>query len=58
MEFNVRTAEKKPLLKDTNYKKRLAWAKKQEHWTLDWWKSALCSDESKFEILVSTSMSL
>ena len=41
-------AEKKPLLKDTN-KKRLAWAKKHEQWTADWWKSVLWSDESKFE---------
>jgi transposase len=34
-------AAKKPLLKDTNKKKRLAWAKKHEQWTLDRWKSAL-----------------
>jgi hypothetical protein len=27
-------AVKKPLLKDTNSKKRLAWAKKHEQWTL------------------------
>ena len=39
---------KKPLLKDTN-KKRLAWVKKHEQCTLDWWESALWSDESKFE---------
>lgn len=31
-----RIAAKKPLLKDTNKKKRLAWAKKHEQWTLDW----------------------
>ena len=30
---------KKPLLKDTNNNKRLAWAKKHEQWTLDRWKS-------------------
>jgi hypothetical protein len=30
-----RIAAKKPLLKDTNNNKRLAWAKKQEQWTLD-----------------------
>jgi hypothetical protein len=45
-------AAKKPLLKDTN-KKRQAWAKKHEQWTLDWWKSVLWSDESKFEIFSS-----
>ena len=43
-----RIAAKKPLLKDTNNKKRLAWAKKDEQWTLDQWKSVLWSDESKF----------
>jgi hypothetical protein len=32
---------KKPLLKDTNKKKRLAWSKKHEQWTLDWWKYVL-----------------
>ena len=50
-----RIVAKKPLLKDTN-RKRLAWAKKHEQWTLDPWKSVLCSDESKF--LVPTTVSL
>ena len=47
-----RIAAKKPQLKDTN-KKRLAWAKKHEQWTLDQWKSVLWSDEPKFEIFGS-----
>jgi hypothetical protein len=34
-------AAKKPLLKDTNNKKRFAWDKKHKQWTLDWWKSVL-----------------
>ena len=46
-------AAKKPLLKDTNQKKRLSWAKKLEQWTLDRWKSALWYDELKFEIFGS-----
>uniref|UniRef100_A0A4W5R3Q5 Potassium voltage-gated channel, subfamily H (eag-related), member 1b n=1 Tax=Hucho hucho TaxID=62062 RepID=A0A4W5R3Q5_9TELE len=50
-----RIAAKKPLLKDTNKKKRLAWAKKHGQWTLDRWKSVLWSDESKFEVFVDTS---
>jgi hypothetical protein len=50
-----RFPEKKPLLKDTNKKKRLAWAKKHEQWTLDWWKSVLWSDESKFWVPTSVS---
>ena len=33
--FHGLIAAKKPLLKDTNKKKRLAWAKKNEQWTLD-----------------------
>ena len=49
--FHGRIAVKKPLLKDTNNKKRLAWAKKHEQWTLDRWKSVLWSDGSKLEIL-------
>ena len=36
-------AAKKPLLKDTNNMKRLAWAKKHEQWTLDRWKYVLWS---------------
>ena len=46
-------AAKKPLLKDTNKKKRLVWAKKHEQWTLDQWKSVLWSDVSKFAIFGS-----
>ena len=39
--LHVRIAATKPLLKDTNNKKRLAWAKKHEQWTLDQWKPVL-----------------
>ena len=46
-------AAKKPLLKDTNKKKRLGWAKKHEQWTLDRWKSVLWSDQSKYEMFGS-----
>ena len=34
--FHGQIPAKKPQLKDTNKKKRLAWAKKHELWTLDW----------------------
>ena len=44
---------KKPLLKDPNNKKRLAWAEKHKQWTLDLLKSVLWSDGSKFEIFGS-----
>ena len=43
-----RISAKKPLWKDTNNKKRLAWVKKHEQWTLDQWKFVLWSDESTF----------
>jgi hypothetical protein len=46
-------AAKKPLLKDTNNKKRLAWAKKHKQWTLDRWQSVLWCDESKCNIFGS-----
>ena len=42
------------LLNDTNKKTRLASAKKHKQWTLARWKSALWSDESKFEIFGSS----
>ena len=50
--FHGRIAAKKQLLKDTNNKKRLAWAKKHEQWTLGRWKSVLFS-EYKFAIFGS-----
>ena len=53
--FQGLIAAKKPLLKNTNNKKRLAWAKIHEQWTLDEWKSVLWFDELKF--LVPTAMS-
>ena len=40
-------AAKKLLLKDTNKKKTLAWAKKHKQWILDQWKYVFWSDESK-----------
>ena len=53
-----RLAAKKPLLKDTYEKKRLAWAKKYEQWTLDWWKSVLGLTSPNFRFLVPTTVSL
>ena len=50
MNLHGRIAAKKLLLKDANKKKRLAWPKKHEQWTLDWWKYVLWSNESKFEM--------
>ena len=42
-----RIAAKKPLVKDTSKKKRLAWAKKHEKWTLDRRKSVTMSPNLK-----------
>ena len=36
--FVVELLQRNHYQKDTNKKKRLAWAKKHEQWTLDWWK--------------------
>ena len=54
--FHGLISAKKPPLKDTNNKMRLAWAKKHEQWILDRWKSVLWS-ESKFEIFGSNRVS-
>jgi hypothetical protein len=51
--FHGRIAANKPLLKDTNNKKRLDWDKKHKQWRLDQWKSVLWSDEFKFEMFGS-----
>ena len=48
-----RIAAKKPLLKDTNNTKRLAWSKKHEQWTLDQWKCVLWADKPKLDIFGS-----
>ena len=52
-DLHGRIAAKKPLLKDTDKKKRLASAKKHEQSALDRRKSLLWSDESKIEIFGS-----
>lgn len=45
-----RIAVKKPLLRAVNKRKRLKFAQKYKHWTVEQWKSVLWTDESKFEI--------
>jgi hypothetical protein len=47
-------AAKKPLLKDK--KKKLAWAKKHEQWTLERWKCVLASPNLRFWVLTSVSL--
>jgi transposase len=39
--------EKKPLLRDANVKKRLAWCKQHKDWTVDDWKRVIWTDETK-----------
>ena len=53
-----RIAAKKPLLKDINKKKILAWAKKHEQWTLDQWKSVFGLMSPNFRFFVPTTVSL
>lgn len=39
--------KKKPFIRDTNQKKRLRWARKHRHWTVEDWKKVIFSDETK-----------
>jgi transposase len=41
------------LLRKQNKRKRLLWARKHQHWTIQQWKKVLWTDESKFEIFGS-----
>ena len=45
-----RVAAAKPLLRKANIKKRLAWAREHQLWTLDQWYRVLFTDETKSEI--------
>lgn len=45
-----RVAVKKPHLSALNKRKRLAWAKTHQCWTIAQWKQVFWTDESKFEI--------
>ena len=49
-----RVAVRKPLLRWQNKKKRLAWVMKHHQWTTENWKKVFWTDESKFEIFVSS----
>lgn len=51
--LNGRVAARKPLLRPTNKKKRLAWAKEHQQWTPEDWKTVLFTDESKFQVFGS-----
>jgi len=44
-------AKKKPLISKRNKAKRLAFAKKYASMSLDFWKTVIWSDESKFELI-------
>lgn len=49
----ARVKRKKPLLSKTHRHKRLAFAKKYMHWTVEDWERVIWSDESKFQIFGS-----
>jgi transposase len=48
-----RMASRKPLLREANKLKRLAFAEKYQHWTAADWAKVLWSDEKKFELFNS-----
>ncbi len=58
MGFNCRIPCVKPLLKNRQRQKRLAWAKDKKDWTAAEWSKVMFSDESKFCIWKSGSQSL
>lgn len=39
-------ARRKPPITETNRRKRLAWAREHEHWTIDQWRNVLWTDET------------
>jgi transposase len=45
--FGAIEKEKKPLLRDANVKKRLAWCKQHKDWTVDDWKRVIWTDKTK-----------
>ena len=49
-ELNGRVAVSKPLLRSQNKRKRLLWAKKYKHYTVDDWKKVLFTDQSKVQL--------
>ena len=50
MGFHYRADAYKSKITMRNGKPRLEWRKARRHWTLEQWKSVLCSDESCFTI--------
>ncbi len=48
MGFSCRIPRVKPLLKNRQRQKRLAWAKDKKDWTAAEWSKVMFSDESKF----------
>jgi transposase len=48
--LNGRVCARKPLLRPINKLKRLLWAIKHQHWTIEQWKRVLWTDEKKFEL--------
>jgi transposase len=47
-DFGAHTAARKPLLSYNHIQKRLEWARKHVHWTVEDWKKVLFSDETPF----------
>lgn len=51
-DFTFIKAKEKPLLTESQKKKRLAWAKSKAAWTSEDWAQVIFSDESKFDVCV------
>ncbi|CEP16228.1 hypothetical protein, partial, partial [Parasitella parasitica] len=48
--FGSYTPASLPMLKPSQIKKRLAWAREKVNWTPEQWRSAIWSDESRFNV--------
>lgn len=48
--FNARVARKKPFLCGRHIAKRLEFAKKYKHWTVEDWRRVVWTDEASFEV--------
>lgn len=51
--LNSCVALRKPLISDSNQKKRLQFAREHKDWTLEQWKKVMWSDESRFTLFQS-----
>ncbi|CAI9610940.1 unnamed protein product, partial [Staurois parvus] len=50
MGFHGRAVASKPYITKCNGKRWMQWCKARRHWTLEWWRRVLWSDESCYSV--------